>query len=157
MSKYLQQIIVFKAGLSHVGCKNHSPSSPTQVTLNNVEVCSENITTLKRNLEVGLCHSSSFLLFIVLFIFFSPEIKKNYIFFPVRTTAPSCSVRGSALESKPRLRAVCPTLSARPQSSKIYYRLDVHADTHTHTPHACLHRLVYFLNWSGSLRMENCC
>lgn len=26
-----------------------------QVTLNNVEVCSENIITLKKNLEVGTC------------------------------------------------------------------------------------------------------
>lgn len=86
----------------------------------------------------------------VIFIFLPRNKKKMSIFFPVRTTAPSCSVRGSALESKPRLRAVCPTLSARPQSSKIYYRLDVHADTHTHHMLVCTDLYIFLIGVGAS-------
>lgn len=89
---------------------------PTQVTLNNVEVCSENITTLKRNLEVK---STSLPKDLPLLKSFSYKLK----LYPGRMTAPSCLVREWDLESRPKLKAACLTWSAHPLSSKISYRL----------------------------------
>lgn len=134
----------------------HLHSSPIQVTLNNVEVCSENIATLKRNLEVSLCHSSSFLLFIALFVFFSPEIKKNVNFLSGQNDCSKLFSQGVGSGEQAKIESCLSDLVST--STKFKDLLQVgRARRHTHTPHACLHRLVYFLNWSGSLRMENCC
>lgn len=99
----------------------------SQVTLNNVEVCSENITTLKRNLEVRFASvlplgMSSFQIHLLLSLF-----ENDYFVFLLptqRMTAPNCSIRVPALLNKRRLKAVCQTSSIHLPSLRICYRLE---------------------------------
>lgn len=92
------------------------------MTLNNVEACSENITTLKRNLEVRFTSASFH--FSLLIYDCLPLCLEMCSFFwaPRRTTVPSCSVRAPPPVSKPRSRAVYRTLSTHLPSSTISYR-----------------------------------
>lgn len=119
-----------------------------------MEVCSENITTLKRNLEVrftslpALCICSfypgihSYLPYCLL----TPPPTHPPLL-PCRMTAPSCSTRVLVLVTKPRLKAVCQTLSTHLPSLRISYRWE----TQTAAERRCLlvysssdhHRLVF--------------
>lgn len=86
-----------------------------------MEACSENITTLKRNLEVRFT-SGSFHFRLLVYDALALCSEMCFSFLPRRTTAPGCSARALPQANRPRSKAVYQIWSTHLPSSRISYR-----------------------------------